>query len=246
MTGYSAWSVVAFEVPTAAKWNLLGTNDTGFYNAITDIEAGWVPANETWTYASATTITVPTGATNKYRVGDKIRLKQGGSYKYFSITVVAATLLTVTGGTDYTVANSAITDNYFSHQENPFGFPYWFNFTSTWATSGTPPSLGNGALTGKFRLDGKWATVIINWSAGSTTTFGTGIWSFTLPFSGAASSAFNVKADDSGTAPYAMGAFTSAALVYPIYQNTYVQNTAPFTWATNDNIAMTGVLLTNL
>lgn len=29
---YAAWSVVAFETPTAAKWNILGTNDASFHD----------------------------------------------------------------------------------------------------------------------------------------------------------------------------------------------------------------------
>jgi len=245
MTGYNAWSVVAFEVPTAAKWNLLGTNDAGFYTAINNIETGWIPANETWTYASATTITVPTGATSKYKVGDKIKFTQT-TVKYFYVTAVTSTLLTVTGGTNYTVANAAISANYYSRVENPLGFPAYHSYTPNWATSGTPPVLGNGVLTGKFNLQGKFALIIINWSAGSATTFGTGIWSFTLPFTGAAVSSMSARGDDSGTAPYGFGAFTSAAFVYPTYANAYIQNTSPFTWAMNDNMAITGILLTDL
>jgi len=99
---------------------------------------GWTLANETWTYASATTITVPSGAANKYSKGDKIRLKQGGGYKYFYIIGVTDTVLTVTGGSDYTVANSAISDIYYSKSASPVGFPKYFNFTIVnFTTSGT-------------------------------------------------------------------------------------------------------------
>jgi len=101
------------------------------------LSTGWIPANGTWTYASATTITVPNGAAGKYQKGDKIRLKQGGAYKYYYIITVADTLLTVTGGIDYTVANAAITDNCYSHIENPLGFPDWFNWTPTWSAGGS-------------------------------------------------------------------------------------------------------------
>ena len=85
-------------------------------------EDGWVRANETWTYASASTITVPSGAASKYGVEDRIKLTQA-TVKYFIVTVVADTVLTVYGGTDYTVANAAISANYYSRAENPFGFP---------------------------------------------------------------------------------------------------------------------------
>lgn len=83
---------------------------------------GWTNNNETWAYASATTITVPTDATTKYSPGMRIRIYQSG-YKYFIITKVAATVLTVYGGTDYTVANAAITTGHYSSQKAPLGFP---------------------------------------------------------------------------------------------------------------------------
>lgn len=83
---------------------------------------GWIDANETWTYATASTITVPAGAAAKYAVGDRIKLTQTTA-KYFIVTVVADTLLTVYGGTDYTVADAAISANYYSHCKSPVGFP---------------------------------------------------------------------------------------------------------------------------
>jgi hypothetical protein len=100
-------------------------------NATTD---GWIDALETWTYASATTITVPAGAASKYSVGDKIKLTQTTA-KYFYVTAVADTVLTVTGGTDYTVANAAITFPYYSKASSPVGFPGWFSWTPTFSGS---------------------------------------------------------------------------------------------------------------
>jgi len=90
---------------------------------------GWTSAGETWTYASASTITVPSGAASKYSKGDKIKWTQT-TVKYGVITNVADTLLTIAVNTDYTVANAAITDNYYSHQANPVGYPDWFNITA--------------------------------------------------------------------------------------------------------------------
>ena len=39
---------------------------------------GWINANEAWTYASPSTITVASGAASRYAIGDSIRWKQGG------------------------------------------------------------------------------------------------------------------------------------------------------------------------
>lgn len=95
----------------------------GFFND------GWVPAAEAWAFASASTITVPAGALLKYNIGMKIKMTQTTD-KFFYIIAVADTVLTVTGGSDFTVANAAITLPFFSLVENPFGFPQWFNVTA--------------------------------------------------------------------------------------------------------------------
>ena len=95
---------------------------------------GWVEVSG-WLYASATTITVPAGAALIYAVGDQVRLKQGGAYKYFSIIAVADTLLTVTGGSDFSVANAAITDAAFS-KGGGVGHPVYFNYSPTVTYSG--------------------------------------------------------------------------------------------------------------
>jgi len=124
---------------------------------------GWMLVANTWTYASATTITVPSGAASIYSVGDKIRFKQGATYKYFYVFTVADTLLTVTGGSDYTVATpTAITDVYYSHAANPIGFPHWFNYLATLAATGdTLPTyeLYDQAM---FTIFGRTAQVIIS------------------------------------------------------------------------------------
>jgi Concanavalin A-like lectin/glucanases superfamily len=95
--------------------------------------SGWNSAGESWTYASSTTITVPSDATTKYSLGDKIRLKQGGGYKYFYVTDLTSTVLTVTGGSDYSVANASITDNDYSKVVTPVGFPQYFNWSPTYS-----------------------------------------------------------------------------------------------------------------
>lgn len=91
---------------------------------------GWTPADATWTYASASTITVPSGAASIFQKGDRIKWTQT-TVKYGVIVAVTDTLLTIAVNTDYTVANAAITLNYYSHQANPLGYPTWFNYTPT-------------------------------------------------------------------------------------------------------------------
>jgi hypothetical protein len=55
------------------------------------------------------------------------------------------------------------------------------SYTPNWLAT-TNPSIGNGSLYGYYTLQNKLCTVVIELFAGSTTTFGSGIWYFTLPF----------------------------------------------------------------
>lgn len=111
---------------------------------------GWVNPNQTWTYASATTITIPTGGASRYSVGDKLKITQTTA-KYFSVITVADTLLTVTAGSDYTVANAAITTPFYSHEDSPVAFPDYFNWTPTLTGFSADPTGTNY----RFKIDGR-------------------------------------------------------------------------------------------
>lgn len=107
------------------------------YNALrVDSQLGWrVPTilvgsvyqDDSWAYASVSgqigTVTVTTDATTRYEVGQKVRFKQGAGYKYFIITSVSATSISITGGSEYTLTNAAITDLYISNWISPLDWP---------------------------------------------------------------------------------------------------------------------------
>ena len=115
---------------------------------------GWNPAEEAWTYASASTITVPSGAASKYAVGDRIKWTQT-TVKYGVIVTVADTLLTIAVNTDYVVTNAAISANFFSHQMNPVGYPHWFTWTPTWTASGSLTYTSVTSNVAKFCINGR-------------------------------------------------------------------------------------------
>lgn len=172
---YTAWSVIYGEQPSASKWNLLGSNDAAFYTALTE---GWIAAGETWTYASSTSFTVTGDQTAKYRTGVRIRLKQGGSFKYFVVVTSSYSNPTTTvtvqdaiDGSTYTVANAAITDNAYSMALMPQGFPLtadvaafgsgtgWRSAqeeTWTYASAGTTGSMRYGTFTISGDVTGKY------------------------------------------------------------------------------------------
>lgn len=95
-------------------------------------EDGWIAAGETWTFvaADAPTFTFKiTGSdlTAKYTAGTRLKLTHAAAVKYFIVTKVAFaagdTTVTVYGGTDYTLAATAITLPFFSRMKGPAGFP---------------------------------------------------------------------------------------------------------------------------
>ena len=129
-----------------------GTNIVG-HNVLTS--GGWLEIPDgSWSYASATTIMVPSGAASIYAAGDQVRLKQGGAYKYFYVIAIADTTLTVTGGSDYSVANAAITDAAFS-KGGGVGHPGWFNYTPTVTYAGGTKNPTTLTVSFEFVINGK-------------------------------------------------------------------------------------------
>lgn len=100
-------------------------------NLVAASTTGWVTDANTWSYSSADSptfvISVNADMTTVLSVGMRIKLTQTTD-KYFIVTAVGAfgggvTLVTVYGGTDYTLANAAITNPYYSTSKAPLGFP---------------------------------------------------------------------------------------------------------------------------
>jgi len=116
------------EIFTAAHMNTA-------QGAISDLEAGWIDDVNTWVYASATSFTIASvDATGWLVKGTKLKLVNGGSTKYFyvvSSSFSTNTTVNVTGGSDYTIANSAITVPQYSYIAGPPGFPQWFTYAPT-------------------------------------------------------------------------------------------------------------------
>ncbi|MEI7478570.1 MAG: LamG domain-containing protein [bacterium] len=75
--------------------------------------------------------------------------------KYYGyITALTDTLLTVTGGADYVLYNSALTNPYYSHG-NAVGFPDWFNTSSLLYKNDSGTALAGTQKHNKFRINGK-------------------------------------------------------------------------------------------
>lgn len=218
------------------------------YRPVSEVD-GWTAAGETWTYASAVTFTVSGDQTAKYTAGVKIKLTQTTA-KYFYVVSSSYgapnTTVTVTGGSDYTLANAAITNPYYSRAATPSGFPDWFAYTCSWTGSGGNPTLGSGTKAARFRLVGKSCLVDVQIVMGADTNFGTGNYAFSLPFTAANLGVpYQGQANcyDSNTSQFTARLITidqgQAAMTYitPFTAATtglYITPTVPFTWASGD------------
>jgi len=171
---------------------------------------GWIDANETPTYASASTMNVLTGATSKFQKGDRIRFKQGGGWKYAVLTTTADTLLTILVNTDYTIANAAITDFYYSHEVNPIGYPHWFNCAAPTFIVGTIDNGSGGQpTTTYYRQSIIGNTLFVRCSGSGTKATTDNIIAFTLPV---------YEADNAGQ-------FTSIGIIIIIFTSTRIVGT---------------------
>jgi hypothetical protein len=129
----------------------------------------------------------------------------------------------------------------------------WTQFTPTWSTSGTAPSIGNGTLTGYYRKVGRDVDVQIILKPGSTTTFGSLTWFFTYPVVPHARYAANpfvigdaYAIDTSAGKAYGgiIQSYDATRFVPELTDSTnaaYIQGltpSLPFTWANSDTLSM--------
>lgn len=127
----------------------------------------------------------------------------------------------------------------------------WTSYTPTWTMSVTNPSLGNGTLTGAYKAIGKTVEFRLRFVAGSTTTFGEGLWSFSLPsgYSPAAAQTTYGMAASAASARYVLAAYLTAAdgVFRMAYGGTSGVRTnagatdVPFEWSQNAQLILGGV-----
>lgn len=124
--------------------------------------------------------------------------------------------------------------------------PGWTAFTPSWTASGAAPAIGNGTLAGRYRRTSGSDLVIVEWlwTAGSTTTFGTGTWFFSLPAAAQVSATAAARAVgcayllDSGTADKIGNSKCEDTTKITIVSAAtgVLSPTNPHTWAQNDSI----------
>ncbi len=123
----------------------------------------------------------------------------------------------------------------------------WTSYTPTWTAATTNPSLGNGTLVGAYKAIGKTVHFRLRMVAGSTTTFGSGLWAFTLPSGysvASAQAAGAIIVNAAATARYPGGAYltVSGGVNRVVCDGSSGLNaTQPFTWNTSCQVVVGGV-----
>ncbi len=129
----------------------------------------------------------------------------------------------------------------------------WTSFDPSWDADTSAPSLGNGTEVARYVQLGNVVIVHIHYVMGSTTTFGSGDWFWTLPvtpatgFASGDSIVCNIEAKDQGTnrkfanlvRKDADGSTTIRAM--DVSANAEYTSAVPFTWTTNDQLTITAI-----
>jgi hypothetical protein len=131
----------------------------------------------------------------------------------------------------------------------------WIPYTPTWKIySSSNGVIGNGTLYGRYCLVGKICFFIIKLTIGSTTTFGSSYWAFSLPVSASSSDITgSAHCRQNSTSQPHNGQIIPGAYYYGFsdtvglvargsgttYDN-YVSGSHPFAWAVNDTMWMNG------
>jgi hypothetical protein len=140
-----------------------------------DYQKGWIPTGG-WKIYQTNWINNVGGAQTDYSIGDKIKLTNDGSTKYFYIiSAPTPDSLKISGDSTGLVgaAGTALTNIYYSHATSPVGFPQWFDYTPILTVSGgTAPTYAT--FINRYCVVGKLVTVYCRWSNGSGGTAGAG------------------------------------------------------------------------
>lgn len=201
-----------------------------------------------WTLTSTSNKVVFVGN----RVANAASVVFDGTQHVFSANVLVATGITFNAGFQDSVLRNnkwggsiTLTDNSSDTKSLDVQLPR-IGYTVNWTGASANPSIGNGALDATYYRDGDCITVSIRMIAGSTTSFGTGYWSFSLPYQASnRQQAGSCFLNDFGVAAYSASAvvdqsdYTSIHVVTNNLAATGIGPSLPWTWKAQDQCVIT-------
>jgi len=128
----------------------------------------------------------------------------------------------------------------------------WKSYTPMWTASTANPTIGNGTLVGRYTQIGKTCILVIGLTMGSTTTYGSGNWSFGLPKTAKNTTGISfygvAHLRNSGTANYERIAQISPSISTTVINmftdptpgsnSANISATVPFTWGNGDALGI--------
>lgn len=123
----------------------------------------------------------------------------------------------------------------------------WDNYTPAWTSSGSAPAIGNGVLAGRYIQRGKWVTGQARLVAGTTSTFGTGVYRLSLPVTAVALANIAMGSgyvwDNSVASVWNFNVVQASTTTVEFFITAtggahQVSASNPFAWATSDHIQM--------
>lgn len=130
----------------------------------------------------------------------------------------------------------------------------WTPYSMSWTATGTAPAIGNGIIEARYALNGGQCTVRGNLTMGSTSTFGTGQYRFSLPFTAATLGHVDfhwvggASSIDRGSAWFTGECRVASGTAYAMCISGTTAGggtpgewgqTSPFTWANTDTLSFT-------
>lgn len=123
----------------------------------------------------------------------------------------------------------------------------WANFAAVWTAATTNPVVGNGEIISRYQQTGKLITFSGRISMGSTTTYGSGAWSVSIPATAKTTTVNQIGypgaaylSDASNSANRQGGicilSGTTALVFVGGTGGGSVGSTVPFTWASGDSL----------
>lgn len=119
---------------------------------------GWNrPVDSEWSFGGLNRIDTSVSYADRITAGDKLRLVQSGSTKYFYVTSVSSTQIFLTGGADYVLSGTFSSPAY-SHAATPVGFPQYFAHTPILGAGGAMTITAFTVHLSRFTRQGKKCT----------------------------------------------------------------------------------------